>query len=177
MNFDRLAIWSLTLQENKVERHKLNSSTRISTYLILEIVLGRVCIKVGTLDNTVMILSSCWLSSFQCVSSHLQIDQEGFGTQALLGHSWLVNKCFGTFTNFSTAHHNLGSSKATPSHLGGFTSKSNKYYENCFTKLKCSQRGSHATLTWWRSLVPRVPCLLDSVERNRGALHESVHSV
>jgi hypothetical protein len=43
-----------------------------------------------------------------------------------------------TFTNFFTAHHNLGSSRATPSHLGGFTSKSNKYHEDCYTKLKCS---------------------------------------
>jgi hypothetical protein len=43
-----------------------------------------------------------------------------------------------TFTNFPTAHHNLGSSRAMPSHLGGFTSKSNKCHEDCFTKLKCS---------------------------------------
>jgi hypothetical protein len=43
-----------------------------------------------------------------------------------------------TFTNFSTTHHNLGSSKAMPSHLGGFISKSNKYHKDCFTKLKCS---------------------------------------
>ena len=43
-----------------------------------------------------------------------------------------------TFTNFPTAHHNLGSSRATPSRLGGFTSKSNKCHEDCFTKLKCS---------------------------------------
>jgi hypothetical protein len=26
---------------------------------------------------------------------------------------------------------------ATPSRLGGFTSKSNKYHKDCFTKLKC----------------------------------------
>jgi hypothetical protein len=43
-----------------------------------------------------------------------------------------------TFTNFPTAHHNLGSSRATPSRLGGFTSKSNKCHEDCFTKLKYS---------------------------------------
>jgi hypothetical protein len=43
-----------------------------------------------------------------------------------------------TFINFPTTHHNLGSSRVTPSHLGGFTSKSNKCYEDCFTKLKCS---------------------------------------
>jgi hypothetical protein len=43
-----------------------------------------------------------------------------------------------TFTNFPTAHHNLGSSRPMPSHLGGFTSKSNKCHKNCFTKLKCS---------------------------------------
>jgi hypothetical protein len=36
------------------------------------------------------------------------------------------------------AHHNLGSSRATPSCLGGFTSKSKKCHEDCFTKLKCS---------------------------------------
>jgi hypothetical protein len=49
-----------------------------------------------------------------------------------------------TFTNFSTAHHNLGSSRVMLSHLGGFTSKSNKCHKDCFTKLKCSnqsQRG------------------------------------
>jgi hypothetical protein len=43
-----------------------------------------------------------------------------------------------TFTNFHTAHHNLGSSRETPSHLGGFTSKSNKCHEDYFTKLNCS---------------------------------------
>jgi hypothetical protein len=52
-----------------------------------------------------------------------------------------------TFTNFPMAHHNFGSSWAMPGHLGG-TSKSNKCYEDCFTKLKCSQRISHSTLTW-----------------------------
>jgi hypothetical protein len=36
------------------------------------------------------------------------------------------------------AHHNLGSSRVMPSHLGGFTSKSYKCHEDCFTKLKCS---------------------------------------
>jgi hypothetical protein len=35
-------------------------------------------------------------------------------------------------------HHNLESSRAMPSRLGGFTSKSNKCYQDCFTKLKCS---------------------------------------
>jgi hypothetical protein len=43
-----------------------------------------------------------------------------------------------TFTNFPTAHHKLGSSRATPSRLGGFTSKSNKCHKDCFTKLKYS---------------------------------------
>jgi hypothetical protein len=49
-----------------------------------------------------------------------------------------------TFTNFLTAHHNLGISKVMPSRLGDFTSKSNKCHEDCFAKLKCSnhsQRG------------------------------------
>jgi hypothetical protein len=41
MNFEWLAIWFLTLQENKVKWHKLNSSTRISTYPIHEIALGQ----------------------------------------------------------------------------------------------------------------------------------------
>jgi hypothetical protein len=44
-----------------------------------------------------------------------------------------------TYINFFMAHHNLGSFRVTPSRLGGFTSKSNKYYEDCFTKLKCSR--------------------------------------
>jgi hypothetical protein len=43
-----------------------------------------------------------------------------------------------TFTNFLMAHHNLESSRATSSRLGGFNSKSNKYHEDCFTKLKYS---------------------------------------
>jgi hypothetical protein len=43
-----------------------------------------------------------------------------------------------TFTDVSTMPHNLGSSRATPSHLGGFTSKSNKCHEYFFTKLKCT---------------------------------------
>jgi hypothetical protein len=43
-----------------------------------------------------------------------------------------------TFTNFPMAHHNIGSSRVTPSRLGGFTSKSNKYHKDCFTNLKCS---------------------------------------
>jgi hypothetical protein len=37
----------------------VNSSTRISTYLFLEIALGQICIKVHTLDDIVMISSSC----------------------------------------------------------------------------------------------------------------------
>jgi hypothetical protein len=41
-----------------------------------------------------------------------------------------------TFTNFFTAHHNLGSSRTTSSRLGGITSNSNKCHEYCFTKLK-----------------------------------------
>jgi hypothetical protein len=43
-----------------------------------------------------------------------------------------------TFTNFPMAHHNLGTSRAMPSHLGGFTSNSNKCHKDCFTKLKYS---------------------------------------
>jgi hypothetical protein len=42
------------------------------------------------------------------------------------------------FTNFPTTYHNLENSRATSSRLGGFTSKRNKCYEDCFTKLKCS---------------------------------------
>jgi hypothetical protein len=53
-----------------------------------------------------------------------------------------------TFINFPMTHHNIGSSRAMPSHLGGFTSKSNKCHEDCFTKLKCSQGESHSILTW-----------------------------
>jgi hypothetical protein len=35
-------------------------------------------------------------------------------------------------------HHNIGSYKAMPSRLEGFTSKSNKCHKDYFTKLKCS---------------------------------------
>jgi hypothetical protein len=67
-----------------------------------------------------------------------------------------------TFTNFPMTHHNLGSSRATPSRLGGFTSKSNKCHEVCFTKLKCSnhsQRGisqpKHGFITNHSNLTKR----------------------
>jgi hypothetical protein len=43
-----------------------------------------------------------------------------------------------TFTNFSMTHHNLESSSTMPNRLEDFTSKSNKYHKDCFTKLKCS---------------------------------------
>jgi hypothetical protein len=43
-----------------------------------------------------------------------------------------------TFTRFSNTHHTLGSSRATTSRLGGFTSKSNKCHKDYFTNLKCS---------------------------------------
>jgi hypothetical protein len=35
----------------------VNSSIRINTYLVLEIAIGQICIKVHTLDNIVMIPS------------------------------------------------------------------------------------------------------------------------
>jgi hypothetical protein len=74
----------------------VNSRTRISTFLVFEIVLSQICIKICTLDDIVMILSSCLIVNFQCISIYLQLDQESFGTQALLGPLCLVNKCFGT---------------------------------------------------------------------------------
>jgi hypothetical protein len=43
-----------------------------------------------------------------------------------------------TFINFPTVNHNLGSSRVTPSLLGGFTSKSNKCHKDYFAKLKYS---------------------------------------
>jgi hypothetical protein len=52
--------------------------------------------------------------------------------------AYFLSEANWTFTKFLTAHHNLGSSKATPSRLGGFTSKCNKCHEDCFTKLKCT---------------------------------------
>jgi hypothetical protein len=61
-----------------------------------------------------------------------------FPTPLTLGSFLAEAKRKRTFTNFPMAHHNLGCSRATPSHLGGFTSKSNKCYEDCFTKIKCS---------------------------------------
>jgi hypothetical protein len=38
-----------------------------------------------------------------------------------------------TFTNFPMAHHNLESSRTTPSHLGGLTSKSNWCSQRAFS--------------------------------------------
>jgi hypothetical protein len=52
-----------------------------------------------------------------------------------------------TFTNFLMTHHKLGNSRVVPSHLWGFTSNSNKCHKDYYTKLKCSQRGSHSTLS------------------------------
>jgi hypothetical protein len=52
------------------------------------------------------------------------------------------------FTNFPTIHHNLKSFRATPSHLGDFTFKSNKCNNDLFHKaqvIKCSDRGLSQT--------------------------------
>jgi hypothetical protein len=47
-----------------------------------------------------------------------------------------------TFSNVFKTHHKLGSCRSTPSHVGGFTSKSNKWFTYfCNSMLKCSQRG------------------------------------
>jgi hypothetical protein len=43
-----------------------------------------------------------------------------------------------TFINFFKTYHTLESSRTTPSRLGGFTSKSNKWHKDCFTKIKCA---------------------------------------
>jgi hypothetical protein len=66
-----------------------------------------------------------------------------------------------TFKNFSTAHHNLGSTRVTPRRLGGFTYKSNKCHKDCFTKLKCSSAHKEdltQSLTWisHKSLKPHL---------------------
>ena len=44
-----------------------------------------------------------------------------------------------TFRNFPVAHHKHGSSPATPSRLGGFTSKSIKRNRTSCRELKCSR--------------------------------------
>jgi hypothetical protein len=79
-----------------------------------------------------------------------------------------------TFTNFPMAHHNLGSSRVMPSHLGGFTYKSNKCHEDCFTKLKCSQREYDSTQTWiyYKSLKPHKEVL---VRAHKGMEKSLVH--
>jgi hypothetical protein len=63
-------------------------------------------------------LSTAFLTSLALASFHLEAKR--------------------TFTNFLKTHHTLGSSRATPSRLGGFTSKCNKWHKDCFTKIKCS---------------------------------------
>jgi hypothetical protein len=50
----------------------------------------------------------------------------------------LLSEVKRTFTNFPKTHHMLGSSRAMPSHLGGFTSESIKWHKDCFTNIKCS---------------------------------------
>jgi hypothetical protein len=64
-----------------------------------------------------------------------------------LNLAYFLSEAKRIFINFFTSHHNLGSSGVTPSHLEDFTSKNNKCHEDCFTKLKCSQRGCHLTLS------------------------------
>jgi hypothetical protein len=66
-----------------------------------------------------------------------------------------------TFINYPTAHHNLGNSRATPSHLGDITYKSNQCQEDCFTKLKCSQKVLTQPPTWIyrKSLKPHKEVL------------------
>jgi hypothetical protein len=44
-----------------------------------------------------------------------------------------------TFTNFPKTHHTLGNSRAMPSYLGGFTSKSNKCFTDAWRSPKCSR--------------------------------------
>jgi hypothetical protein len=51
---------------------------------------------VRALDNIEICIIFFLLSSFQCIPIHLQLDQASFVTQALLGPSSLVNKCFDT---------------------------------------------------------------------------------
>jgi hypothetical protein len=48
----------------------VNSNTMISTYLVLEIALSQIWIKVHTLDDIVMIPSSCLIVKF---SIHLNL--------------------------------------------------------------------------------------------------------
>jgi hypothetical protein len=45
----------------------------------------------------------------------------------------------GPSQTFPRLHHMLGSSRATPSHLGGFTSKSNKCFTSAWRSSKCSR--------------------------------------
>jgi hypothetical protein len=54
------------------------------------------------------------------------------------------------FTNFSKTHHMLESSRAMPSFLGGFTSKSNKRFTDAWCSPKCSRfelKCSHTKLS------------------------------
>jgi hypothetical protein len=44
-----------------------------------------------------------------------------------------------TFTKFPEAHRKLGSSWVTPSHLRGFTSKSNKFFMSIWCSPKCTR--------------------------------------
>jgi hypothetical protein len=76
------------------------------------------------------------------------VDSHPFAFLASLALASLLAEVKQTLTNFPTAHHNLGSSRTMPRRLGGFSFKSNKCHKDYFTKLKCSQRGSHSTLAW-----------------------------
>jgi hypothetical protein len=74
------------------------------------------------------------------LSTKCQLQARSFSTAFLtsLALASFLSEVKRTLTNFPTTHHNLESSRAMPSRLGCFTSKSNKYYQDCFTKLKCS---------------------------------------
>jgi hypothetical protein len=62
--------------------------------------------------------------------SQLQVRSFSTTFPTQLSLATFLAKAKRAFLNFSMTHHNLGRFRATPSNLGGFTSKSNKYHED-----------------------------------------------
>jgi hypothetical protein len=73
------------------------------------------------------------------------------------------------------AHHNLGSSRAIPRRLGSFTSKSKKYHEDCFTKLKFGRSSIGFTCHLHSLHHCEVERQMEAVESKKDRHHYQFH--
>jgi hypothetical protein len=71
-----------------------------------------------------------------------QLQAKSFSTNfpTLLNYYFFPSGGEAVLHKLSMTHHNFGSSRTTPSRLGGFTSKSNECHKDCFIKLKSAHK-------------------------------------